>query len=329
MLAWSIEKKILELKYTWKISRNASDAKTNLFITITDGISKGTGEVAPNIRYGESAEQTLEQFDFFLKSSLQDISSLEKLNQVLKKIPLSHSLRFGIESAFIHYLCDKQKITAPEFFETKIAHSIPISFSIPMMEIGAMKSFYETHNLKRFPYIKIKTNAEECAETVKHLSSFCKQPIIVDANEAFINVEECILTLEKLKKCHIEFIEQPMPAGTIDESIYLKKYSPFPLFADESITDDADFSLLKKMFDGVNIKLMKAGGYFNAIRLLKETKANHLKTMIGCMVETTLGISSAMNLCSLADYSDLDSFLLVKNEPFKLIEERDGKLIKF
>src|SRR5438552_5603192 len=105
----------------------------------------------------------------------------------------------------------------------------------------------------------------------------------------------------------------------VDESLYLKKYSPFTLFADESITTEADFSLLRKMFDGINMKLMKAGGYLNGIRLLKEAKKAGMKTMIGCMVETTLGISSGMNLCSLADYTDLDSFLLLKNEPFDLI----------
>src|SRR5207237_992157 len=86
------------------------------------------------------------------------------------------------------------------------------------------------------------------------------------------------------------------------------------LFADESITNDADFSLLKEMFNGVNIKLMKAGSYYNSIRLLKEAKANNLQTMIGCMVETTLGITSAMNLCSVADYADLDSLCLIRRK---------------
>jgi L-alanine-DL-glutamate epimerase-like enolase superfamily enzyme len=112
----------------------------------------------------------------------------------------------------------------------------------------------------------------------------------------------------------------------INESIYLKKHFPFTLFADESVTDKADFSQLKLMFDGINVKLMKAGGYFNALQLLKGAKANKLKTMIGCMVETTLGISSGMHLCSLADYADLDSFLVVKNEPFGLLKEEDGVL---
>ena len=81
------------------------------------------------------------------------------------------------------------------------------------------------------------------------------------------------------------------------------------------------------MFDGVNVKLMKAGGYLNGIRLLKEAKANKMQTMIGCMVETTLGISAGMHLCSLADYVDLDSFLLLKNEPFNKIHEMDGELL--
>ena len=83
---------------------------------------------------------------------------------------------------------------------------------------------------------------------------------------------------------------------------------------------------LRLMFDGINVKLMKAGGYLNALRLLKEAKAAGMKTMIGCMVETTLAISSGLNLCSLADYADLDSFLVVKNEPYKLAKEENGIL---
>ena len=71
---------------------------------------------------------------------------------------------------------------------------------------------------------------------------------------------------------------------------------------------------------------MKAGGFLNGIRLLKEARKAGIKTMIGCMVETTLGISSAMQLCSLVDYADLDSFILVRDEPFDLVKEENGEL---
>ena len=326
MIHWSIEKKILELKYTWKISRNASDSKTNLFVKVGDGAMEAAGEVAPNVRYHESPDQAEEEFRLFLASKPGSIQSVDELTEFLQKLKLSHALRFGIESAYIHYWCASRKIPVQQFLGIETVHSVPISYSIPIMEVGKMKSFYEENNLQRFRFIKIKVNADEMTDAVSHLSTFCAQQLIVDANEAFHNVEDCIHTLEKIRKMRIEFIEQPLPSTMHEESIYLKKYSPFTLFADESVTDEADFSQLKRMFDGINVKLMKAGGYLNAMRLLKEAKTNKMKTMIGCMVETTLAISSGLHLCALADYADLDSFLVVKNEPYRLVKEENGIL---
>jgi len=327
MLHWSIEKKILELKYTWKISRNASDTKTNLFVTVKeDSKSQGIGEAAPNVRYNETPEELEKQFDLFLSEHPEKISSLEELSDMLNRIALPHALRFAIESAFIHYQCSKQNKTIYELLGLNKPTSIFTAYSVPIMETGKMKEFYLENNLSRFRFIKIKVNAENAVDAIDYLSSFSDQPLLVDANEAFKDADQCIFFFEKIKSKNIQFIEQPMPSTMVEESLYLKKHSPFPLFADESITDTADFSLLKKMFDGINVKLMKAGGYLNGIRLLREAKANNMKTMIGCMVETSLGISSAMHLCSLADYADLDSFLLLKNEPYNLIKENKGEL---
>jgi L-alanine-DL-glutamate epimerase-like enolase superfamily enzyme len=326
MLHWQIEKIILALKYAWKISRNSSDEKTNLVVEVSDGDSKGSGEAAPNIRYHESPDKLSAQFESFLLHKPQEIKSVDQLTDYLDRVPVSNALRFAVESAFIHYLAKKNNQSVFELLDVKKPESIATSFSIPIMNIGEMKDFYNQNNLERFPFIKVKIDAESGYEAIDYLDSFCSRPLIVDANEAFQDVEACIYFLEKIKKKKIEFIEQPLPASLTEESVYLKKYAPFRLFADESITHDADFQLLRKMFDGINIKLMKAGGYLNGIRLLKEAKKNNMQTMIGCMVETTLGISSAMNLCSMTDYVDLDSFLLVKNEPYKLAEEKEGKL---
>ena len=254
MIHWSIEKKILELKYTWKISRNASDTKTNLVVTVSDGVHAGSGEAAPNVRYDESPEQTEQEFQQFLEAKPGMIMLVEELSDCLRKVPVSHALRFGIESAYIHYWCAMKKMSVPQFLGIEGVKSIPISYSIPIMEVGKMKSFYTENNLGRFRFIKIKVNTDEMYDAVQHLSSFCMQPLIVDANEAFHNVEDCIRALEKIKKLRIEFIEQPMPATMTAESKYLKKYSPFPLFGDESITDEADFGELRLMFDGINVK---------------------------------------------------------------------------
>jgi len=327
MIHWSIEKIILELKYTWRISRNASDQKTNLVVHVTDGECSGSGEAAPNVRYSETPEQLLTQFEYFMNHQTNEINSLEQLEDYLRQLSISNALRFAIESAYVHYLCRKEH--QPVFTVLGIkkpAPSVSTSYSIPMMDIGEMKDFYDENKLGRFPFIKIKIDAESGSDAIGYLSRFCSQPLIVDANEAFKDVEACIYFLEKNKMKRIELMEQPLPSTMNEESVYLKKYSPFRIFADESIISDVDFSFLKKMFHGVNIKLMKAGGYLNGVHLLREAKNQNLQTMIGCMVETTLGISSGWNLTALADYVDLDSFLLVKNEPFSLVEEHEGKL---
>ncbi len=326
MLFWSVEKIILELKYTWKISRNASDEKVNLIVKVGDDQFNGLGEAAPNVRYNESPDELIKQFDSFLSQKPEQITSPGQLEDYLNQLSLSNALRFAIESAFIHYLCAQEQKSVFEILKIEKPRHVGISYSIPIMEIGVMKDFYEQNNLGRFPFIKIKVDVESGTDAIEYLSRFCSQSLIVDTNEAFHDVEACIYFLEKIKKKKIEFVEQPMPSSMIEESVYLKKYSPFRLFGDESITNEADFFVLKKMFDGVNIKLMKAGGYLNGIRLLREAKKQNMQTMIGCMVETTLGISSGLNLCSLADYADLDSFLLVKNEPYHRIEERNGEL---
>lgn len=325
MLRWSIDPLVLDLKYTWKISRNASDQKTNLIVTVTDGRASGRGEAAPNVRYNESAEEGVRIFET-IKTKLDDAPASENPLDVIKGHPLFNSLSFAIESAWFHYNAGRSGKTIYDLLGLKPAEEIKTSYTIPIMDTGLLKSFFMENRLNRFPFIKLKVNSDDAFESLRHLVTFCDQPVMVDANESFTDVEQCIYWMEKVKRIPLVLIEQPMPAKLFEESVYLKKYSPFTLFADESMTDDADFGKLKKAFDGVNMKLMKAGGYINGLRLLKEAKRNNMKTMIGCMVETTLGISSAMNLASMADYTDLDSFLLIKDEPFGLVREQNGIL---
>jgi L-alanine-DL-glutamate epimerase-like enolase superfamily enzyme len=96
--------------------------------------------------------------------------------------------------------------------------------------------------------------------------------------------------------------------------------------ADESFCSDVDFRELKQQFDAVNMKLMKAGGFLNGLRLIHEAKKNGFKTMVGCMVETTLGMSGAFALAGLTNFADLDGYLLIENEPFKLLNENNGQI---
>jgi len=326
MQHWSIDKIILDLKYTWKISRNATDQKINLIVNINEGPYSAKGEAAPNIRYDESPDKLLKQFEFFKSKVPENFSSFDPLNEFLNDLKLANALRFAIESAWHHLQASKNKTSVPKQLDLQEPGWVYTSYTIPIMDPGNLRAFYNDNKLDRFRYLKLKINTDEGLEVIRYLSSFSDRAILLDPNEAFLDVEKCIYFLEKIKRYNIELVEQPMPAGKDEENSYLKKYSPFPLFADESILHEADFGYIKTMFHGVNIKLMKAGGYNNAIDLLKQAKEKGLKTMIGCMVETSLGISSGLHLSSLADYADLDSFILVKDEPFDMIEEHNGRI---
>ena len=326
MLQWSIEPITLELKYTWKISRNASDEKTNLIVTVSDGKHSGSGEAAPNIRYNESAEEGLRQFALLKDSLQEEIADVSEIQKKIQASGIFNALGFAIESAWFDLEVKRKRKSFYELTGIESPGKLITSYTVPIMEPGELRKFFDENRLERFPFVKLKINHENAFDSLRQLLSFCNNPVMVDANESFTDVEECIRWLEKIKKLPIILVEQLMPSTMTEELEYLKKYCPFDHFGDESMTHEADFGKLKKSFDGVNMKLMKAGGFINGIHLLRQARQSGIKTMIGCMVETTLGISSAMRLGSLADFIDLDSFLLVRNEPFGLIEENNGVL---
>ena len=321
-LRWQIEFHRLDLKYTWAISRNSTDFKINAFVTVSDGTHIGIGEAAPNVRYGESPELFEKIFKSF---TLEGFKTLQEFALALKQQQIPNSLRFAIESAYVHYCCSKEQKTVAEYFGLAPGTQ-NTSYTIPIMPIEKLADYFKQYNPQRFKYIKLKVNAENLIEFVHEIRALCSNSLMIDANEAYTNPDQLLIDIEKTGEKGIEFIEQPFPSGFTTEYQYLKPRSRFPIFADESITDDADFEMLATCFHGINVKLMKAGGYLNGIRLLQEAKKRGLKTMIGCMIETGLGISSGLQLASLADYLDLDSFLILKEDIYPFVIEKEGHL---
>ena len=325
MLIWSIEQKELNLIYSWKISRSESSSKTNFFIHVSDGDFSAIGEVAPNIRYGENPEKVREQFAQFLSYSNQ-INTLEDLIKVIDNLNIINSLSFGIESAYVHLQAKKNNIPVYQQLGLPKPNSLDTTYTLPIMEVSKVKDFINRYNLLRFSSLKIKINQDNGYDLIEEVRKISNIPLKIDANEAWQDVEAFLKFSYQLKGQNIDFFEQPLPSNLVEEYIYLKKLSPFELIADESVTNSTDFEMIAKQFHGVNMKLMKAGGYLKGISIIQESRKQGLKTMIGCMVETTLGIFSAINLCNDLNYIDLDGFFLIENEPFKLVTEEKGRL---
>jgi L-alanine-DL-glutamate epimerase-like enolase superfamily enzyme len=154
-----------------------------------------------------------------------------------------------------------------------------------------------------------------------------KKPLRVDANEGWTDKEEAVRKINWLESQGVEFVEQPMPAAMLEETRWVRKHVHLPIIADEACQRASDIPKLAGAFDGVNIKLDKAGGMLEAYRMIQLAKSLGMKTMLGCMISSSVSCSAAAHLSPLVDYADLDGNLLIANDSFTGVRVRKGKLI--
>jgi L-Ala-D/L-Glu epimerase len=124
----------------------------------------------------------------------------------------------------------------------------------------------------------------------------------------------------------VVFVEQPMPKDRIDDIAWLTRHSPLPVIADESLQTIADFRKIQGVYSGINVKLMKCGGMRAAFTLMEMAGSLGMKTMIGCMTETSCAVTAAAQLSPLAQWADLDGNLLISNDIYEGIKIKDGKV---
>jgi L-alanine-DL-glutamate epimerase-like enolase superfamily enzyme len=315
----------LDLKVNWKLSRNQTTFKENFIVNLASGSQLFRSEIAPNIRYGETPEKIAQQFEQWVASNdLESLKSPETLTMALDKTPLLHSLRFGIESAFLAFLASESGKTLTEFLKLAKPKAVETSFSMPIIPVGEIADYLAP--LSRFKSLKIKVDATSAIDMLQEIRKHTSVKLRVDANEGWTDLDSFLRFEETIRGMNIELIEQPFPSRLQDEYRELKKRTRYRLLADESIEDVGDFYSLKEQFHAVNIKLMKTGSLLKARDLLLQAKSHGMEAMMGCMIETSIGISYGMLFGGMVEYVDLDGFLLVKDEPFKLVHEDNGVL---
>ena len=150
--------------------------------------------------------------------------------------------------------------------------------------------------------------------------------IRVDANEGW-DPDTALEMCKWLEDRNVEFVEQPFPADQIGNTAELRQKSPLPLYADENSLNSADIPLIAHAFDGINIKLMKCGSIEEGKRMIDLARKHDMKIMLGCMVESSIGITAAAQLASEVDAADLDGNLLVDNDPYSGVKVKDGRLV--
>jgi len=157
--------------------------------------------------------------------------------------------------------------------------------------------------------------------------SVTKKPLRVDANEGWKDKEEAVRKINWLETQGVEFVEQPMPAEMIEETRWVRKRVHLPLIADEAAVSARVIPGLVDAYDGVNVKLDKCGGVQQALRMIYVAKSLGMKTMLGCMVSSSVSVTAAAHLSPLVDYADLDGNLLIANDPYSGVKVEKGKLV--
>src|SRR6218665_92299 len=173
--------------------------------------------------------------------------------------------------------------------------------------------------------IKVRLGARDGRETFGAVRAATSKPVRVDANEAW-KPEEALAHIEWLAAQGVELVEQPLPAADVEGAKWLRQRSPLPLVADEALMMASEVPRLAEGYHGINVKLQKCGGIREALRIIETARACGLKVMIGCMVETGVGIAAAAHLGPLADWLDLDGNLLLSADPFQGHPVVDGRI---
>jgi len=305
------------MRVNWKLSRNETLFKENFIITLKDQSQEAPGEIAPNIRYNETPQKIQSDFD-----ELTQRLKSEKIESILKSNNFCNSFNFAIDSAYVSLRAKEKNIKVYEYLKLSKPSLIQTSYTVPIMAEDELATYLK--KIERFNFIKIKVNKENAISFCVAISKITNKALRIDANEGWESLEDYLDFERAISDLNVEFIEQPFPSDRIDLYKSLKPVSKYLVIADESITNRVDFDQIEDCFHGINVKLMKAGSYGQAISFLKEAKRRNLKTMLGCMIETSLGISCALNLYELVDYFDLDGSLLIKNDPYNLILEENG-----
>ena len=317
----------LALTHTWTIASSlkpdGSGGKTTygtVFAQLSD--SNGLiaiGESAPSTRYHEdvgTVEAFLRKVDPS-KLSFDDVAgSMAYLDTIAAG---NNSAKGAINIALLDGAAKKTGQALYDYFGLGFregAHFTSFTIGIDTPE----KIRQKVLEAEQYPFLKLKVGSPNDRENLAALREAAPtKKVRVDGNEAWKTAEEALRNIEWIAKDpNIELIEQPMPATCAPKDFkWLKERSPLPIMADESCHSVKDVPMLAECFHAVNVKLAKTAGPSNAFELLKAARKNGLKTMIGCMIESSVLTAAAADLAELTDYLDIDGNILITNDPYR------------
>jgi L-alanine-DL-glutamate epimerase-like enolase superfamily enzyme len=316
----------LLLKHTFTIAKFSRTSTPIMLLKVEHEGQSGYGEASMVPYMGESfqtatdflknvdAKQVKYPFDF-----AEIVSYLDSL------APGNPAIKAGIDIA-LHDLEGKLKQQSC----WRLLGSDPAKMPLTSFTIGIDTPEVVIKKVKENPdckIIKVKLGRDSDRELIKTIRTVTDLPLFVDANQGWTDLQQSLDLTHWLHEQGVLLIEQPMLKTDIDSNAWLTERSPVPIIGDESIQRLPDVEKAKGVYHGINIKLMKSAGMYEAHQMILKAKELGLKLMIGCMSETSCATLAGIALAPQCDWADLDGPFLTSNNPYKMPEFKDGKWV--
>jgi L-alanine-DL-glutamate epimerase-like enolase superfamily enzyme len=314
-LTLSVEVLTLKTRHPFVIARGGGDDYRVVWVRLTDGDGvEGWGEADPSRYYGETADtvrEALARLEPELPADPFDLEAAEA--RFAQVVPRNAAARAAL-SAALHDLVGK-RLGQPvwRLWGLDPARAPRSSFTIGLDTPERMR--HKVAEASAYPILKIKLGTAQDEQILRTIRDATDKPIRVDANAGWTR-ERALQMLPILKEYGVEFVEQPLPPEDLEGIAAVRRRGVLPVVVDESCIVAADIPRVAGAADGINIKLAKCGSLREALRMIATARAHGMLVMVGCMIESSLGITAAAHFTPLVDAVDLDGAALTANDPF-------------
>ena len=319
----------IPLRKPFKIAFETMDTYRGVIVKICTEEYCGYGEAAPAPRItGDTVESTVAALKRFKpliigRNPVKIGKIMDDLNSSLLGTP---SAKAAIDFALYDILAQKLEVPLKDILggkKDKIETSLTVDIGDLNYTLQHARKLLDAG--AKVLKVKIGLNPDEDIERVRAIRKMTDAKIRVDGNQGY-SLKRAMKVLREIEKFEIEFAEQPIPASEIDNLKILRESVDIPIIADESVHKSLDVLRLIGKVDGINIKLMKSGGIYEAMKMASIARAAGMKIMVGCMIETKVGITAGTHfaLGIGADYADLDGYWDLTKQPYLGVGYRDG-----
>jgi len=319
----------LQLKHTFTVAELSRTTTPDVLVQIEYDGKIGYGEASMPPYLGESIKSVSEFLSKVNLEQFKDPFQMEEIHDYLDNLaPHNRAAKASVDIALYDLIgkITKQPLHKLWGLNPKETPNSSFTIGIDKPEVVAIKTKEAMAMSENLKILKVKLGLGTDKEMISTVRKYTQLPLCVDVNQGWKDKNQALDMIHWLKEQGVVFVEQPMAKEKIEETAWLTENSPLPIMADEAFQRLPDVVKLKGVYSGINIKLMKSTGLYEAYKMATVAKSLGMKIMVGCMTETSCAVSAAAQLAPMADWADLDGNLLIKNNPFEGMKLVNGKV---